>query len=64
MKIIYDCPLREFLLGDDPVILEIVVPELIAYHSIRIIQKILNTKSNEKKKELEKAEREGKKVSF
>lgn len=52
------------MLQEDPIILETVIPELVAFYSIKVILGILNTKSNEKRKELEKAEREGKKVTF
>jgi hypothetical protein len=41
-----------------------VIPNLVAYHSILIIKNIIETKMNERKKELEKAEREGRKVTF
>lgn len=40
------------------------MPELVAYHSIKVILNIMNVKQNEKKKEIEKAERDGKKVTF
>jgi len=36
----------------------------VAYHSILIIKNILEVKAAEKKKEEEKAEREGRKVTF
>lgn len=51
MKIVYDSALREFLLAEDPVVLEVVIPEMVAYCSIKVIQNILNTKIMEKKKE-------------
>lgn len=51
MKIVYDSALREFLLAEDPIVLEVVVPELVAYCAIKVIQSILNTKLMEKKKE-------------
>jgi hypothetical protein len=41
-----------------------VVPNLIAYYSILRIKGIIETKANERKKEEEKAEREGRKVTF
>ena len=64
MKIIYDSALRDLLLNEEPKTLDVVVPNMIAYHSILLIKKIIDTKVNEKKKEEEKAEREGRKVTF
>ena len=63
-KIIYESALRDLLLNEEPKILDVVVPNLIAFHSILLIKKIIDTKINEKKKEDEKAEREGRKVTF
>lgn len=61
MKVIYDCSLRDFMLSEDPIILETVIPELTAYRSLMVIKDIMDKKFNERKKEIEKAEREGKK---
>jgi len=36
----------------------------VAFHSVLVIKGIIETKELEKKKELEKMEREGKKVTF
>lgn len=52
------------MLNEEPKVLEVVVPNLIAYHSILKIKAIMDTKTGEKTKEVEKAEREGRKVSF
>ena len=41
-----------------------VIPNLVAYQSVLNIKRILDVKAAEKKKEEEKAEREGKKVTF
>ena len=43
-------------------VLEAVLPELIAYQSILVIRDILDTKTTERRKEMEKAEREGRKL--
>jgi len=56
--------LRDLLLNKDPKVLETVIPNLVAFHSILLIRSINDTKDAERKKELEKAEREGKKVTF
>lgn len=64
VKVIYDSALRDQLLNEDPRILDHVVPNLIAYHTVLKIKKIIETKIAEKKKEEEKAEREGRKVTF
>lgn len=62
MKVIYDCSLRDWMLQEDPIILETVIPELTAYRALLKIRDIIDTKVNERKKEIEKAEREGRKV--
>ncbi len=41
-----------------------VIPNLTAYHSLLTIRKIFDTKLEERRKEVEKAERGGKKVKF
>ncbi len=41
-----------------------VIPDLAAYKSVLVIKDIMEEKAAEKKKELEKAEREGRKVTF
>jgi hypothetical protein len=65
MKVIYDSALRDFLLNEDPKVLETVVPNIVAYHSILKIKSINDIKEFEKRKEIEKAERDGgKKVTF
>jgi hypothetical protein len=64
IKIIYDSALRDLLLNEDPKVTEIVIPNLVAYHSILIIKRINDQKDFERRKEIEKAEREGKKVTF
>ena len=56
--------MRDLLLNEEPKVVENVIPNLVAFHSILLIRNILDTKDNEKKKELEKMEREGKKVTF
>jgi hypothetical protein len=64
MKVIYDCALKEALVNEDPKVIDGVIPNLVAYHTILNIKRILDTKASEKKKAEEKAEREGKKVTF
>lgn len=64
MKVIYDSALKDYFLSDDPKVHDTVVPQLVAYHSLLLIKNIQETKDLEKKKELEKLEREGKKVTF
>ena len=63
-KIIYDSALRDLLLNEDQRVLEVVMPNLIAYHSILLIRSIEDTKEEEKMKEIEKLVREGKTVTF
>lgn len=62
MKISYDCALRDFMLSDNQKILEYVVPNLTAFRALLVMMKIDQVKADERKKELEKQEREGKKV--
>jgi hypothetical protein len=64
IKVIYDSALRDYLLNEDPKVTDNVIPSLTAYHTILLIRRILDTKEAERLKELEKAEREGKKVTF
>ena len=69
MKIIYDSALRDMLLNEDPKVVDNVLPSLAAYQALLIIKGIQDTKDLERKKELEKMEREGgsslkSKVSF
>lgn len=62
MKISYDCALRDFMLSDNQKILEYVIPNLTAFRALLVMMKIDQVKADERKKELEKQEREGKKV--
>ncbi len=62
VKVIFESALRDHLLNEDPKVIETVIPNLVAYHSILRIKSIIDTKAAEKKKEEEKAEREGRKV--
>ena len=64
MKVIYDCALRDGMLNEEARVMDHVIPNLVAYHSILNIKRILDTKLAEKKKADEKAEREGRKVTF
>lgn len=59
MKIIYDSALRDMLLNEDPKVLDNVLPSLASYQALLIIKGITETKEAERKKELEKAERDG-----
>lgn len=59
VKIIYDSALRDQLLNDKKEVIESVLPGLAAYEALMIIKNILDVKEAEKKKELEKLEREG-----
>lgn len=61
VKIVYDSALKDFLINDDPKVLDIVIPQLVAYHAILNIKNILEAKDALKRKLEEKAEREGKK---
>ena len=63
-KVIYDSALREHLLNDDPKILDPVIPNLVAFHSLMVIKGIIETKLFDRKKEQEKLDRSGKKVTF
>ena len=58
-KIIYDSALKDQLLNDKKEVIENVLPALAAYEAIMIIKNILDVKEAEKKKELEKLERDG-----
>lgn len=64
MKVINDCALKEYMLAEDKKVIENVIPVLAAYHAVVKKMNIIETKSNERKKELEKQEREAKKVTF
>ena len=64
VKIIYDCALKDYMLQDDAKILDVVIPNLTAYHSLLRIKEIMETKAAEKKKEQEKLERSSKGVTF
>lgn len=52
------------MVGGDARVLEGVLSKLVAYNSLLTIKDIIETKYQEKKKELEKMEREGRKVKF
>ena len=64
VKVIFDCALRDKLVNNDPHVVDTVIPNLVAFYSILNIKHIHDTKALEKQKELEKAERDGKKVTF
>lgn len=59
VKIISESALKDQLMNDKKEVLENVLPALAAYEAIMIIKNILDVKEAEKKKELEKLEREG-----
>jgi hypothetical protein len=59
MKIIYDSPVQEKLLSDDQLVLESILPKLVAFKSIMSIRDIQLRKANEIKKIKEKAELNG-----
>lgn len=52
------------MVNEDPKVLDNVVPKLVAYHTILNIKRIIDTKQLERKKAEEKAEREGRRVTF
>lgn len=52
------------LLNEEPKVVENVIPNLVAYQSILLIRKIEDKKEEDRRKEMEKAERDGKKVTF
>jgi uncharacterized membrane protein YgaE (UPF0421/DUF939 family) len=64
MKVIYDSALRNALVNEKDKVIKTVLPNLTAFYSILNIRDIIEKKATEKRKELEKAEREGKKVTF
>lgn len=59
MKIIYDSALRDLLLNEDQKVVDDVLPSLAAYEAILLIKGIIEIKEFEKRKEIEKLEREG-----
>ena len=63
MKVIYGSALKDLLLNEEPKVLETVIPNLVAFHSVLLIKNMVEAKENEKRKELEKLDRE-KKVTF
>jgi len=64
MKVIYDSALRNPLINEKAKVIKTVLPNLTAFYSVLLISDINETKLAEKKKEQEKAEREGKTVTF
>jgi len=64
MEVVFNCSLKDYMLGEDSRVIETVIPNLVAYHSLLKIKDIFDTKATEKRKAIEKAEREGKKVTF
>lgn len=62
MEIIYNCALRDFMISENPKILNQVIPNLTAYRVLLLMKDIDNVKEAERLKELEKQERDGKKV--
>lgn len=61
MRIIYDSALKDHLINDDPKVLDIVIPQLVAYHALLQMKGIIDGKDALKRKLEEKAEREGRK---
>lgn len=59
-KIIYDSAVRDKMLANEVLVLDSVLPKLIAYRSIMVIRGIQMKQAAEKKKLKEKMEREGK----
>ena len=41
IKIVYDSALKDLLINDDKKVLETVIPNLVAYHSLCIIKNIV-----------------------
>lgn len=54
MEIIYDCALRDFMLGEDHKVIDQVIPNLTAYRALLVMRDIDLKKAEERKKELEK----------
>jgi hypothetical protein len=50
IKIVYESALKDSLLLDDPKVLDIVIPQLVAYHAILNMRSILEAKDALKKK--------------
>lgn len=59
VKIITESALKDSLMNDKKEVIETVLPSLAAYEALMIIKRILDVKEVEKRKELEKIEREG-----
>lgn len=59
MKIINDSALRDLLINEEKEVIDNVLPSLAAYQALLIIKNIFDVKDAEKKKELEKMERDG-----
>ena len=59
MKIIYDSALRDMLLNEEQKVIDNVLPSLAVYQALLIIKGIADTKELERKKELERIERDG-----
>lgn len=59
VKIISESALKDQLMNDKKEVLENVLPALAAYEALMIIKNIFDVKEAEKKKEIEKLEREG-----
>jgi hypothetical protein len=59
MKIIYDSALRDMMLNEDPKVLDNVLPSLASYQALLLIKQITTTKEAERRKELEKLQRDG-----
>ena len=59
VKIITESALKDSLMNDKKEVIETVLPSLAAYEALMIIKRILDVKEVEKRKELEKLEREG-----
>lgn len=63
-KVLYDSAVRDRLLANEPVVLESVIPKLLAYRSVMLIRNIQLKQAAERKKLREKMEREGKGFSL
>jgi len=59
VKIITESALKDSLMNDKKEVIETVLPSLAAYEALMIIKRILDVKEVEKRKELEKIERDG-----
>ena len=64
MKIIYDSALKDLLIAEDPKVLDVVLPMMVAFNAIKLVRKMFDSAEKVTKNTIFKMERSGSTLSL